>query len=194
LVWFVFLYAGLLLLVFFPAPAALGKFLTCVVCSTMFGRRPSWACWRGDVVDALNGNAGVIPGKVATEVFVGLGIIEKGVRIRGARLTVLKADSRTECHWAVRGRGKQLGQAVIFTQTLDGLGFHLAGAIMMTRAVGPRADPGCFDPPSRPPARKPGISSAVWCQATRHWMAFADHSSSSSRGRDTHPSGRSSGN
>jgi len=44
-------------------------------------------------------------------------------------LTVLKADSMTDCHWGA-GAGKQLGQAVIFTQTLDGLGFHLAAAII----------------------------------------------------------------
>ena len=73
---------------------------------------------------------GVIPGKVATEVFLGPGIIQKlpGI-LRGAfdgaegrfdeRIVIGSA-------WA----SKQLGHAMIFTQALDGFGFHLPAAII----------------------------------------------------------------
>ena len=73
---------------------------------------------------------GVIPGKVATEVFSGLSVIQKlpGI-LRGA---FDGAEGRFDERIVIggAGAGKQLGHAVIFTQPLDGLGFHLAATII----------------------------------------------------------------
>ena len=69
-----FLWAGFLLLIFFPAPVALGKFFSSSLLDDV-GPLAVMGLLRGDVVDARMVMLGVIPGKVATEVFLGLGRI-----------------------------------------------------------------------------------------------------------------------
>ena len=71
-----FSWAGFLLLVFFPAPAALGKFLDASLLDDAWPQAVM-GLLRGDVVDARMVMLGVIPGKVATEVYVGLGSSRK---------------------------------------------------------------------------------------------------------------------
>ena len=73
--------AGFQLLVFVPAPAALGKFLDASLLDDAWPQAVM-GLLRGDVVDTGMVMLGVIPGKVATEVFVGLGSIQKTSRIR----------------------------------------------------------------------------------------------------------------
>ena len=63
--------AGFLLLVFFPAPAALGKIFDASFLDDAWPQAVM-GLLRGDVVDARMVMLGVIPGKVATEVFSGL--------------------------------------------------------------------------------------------------------------------------
>ena len=73
-----------LLFVFFPAPAALGKFFYTSLFDDAWPQAVM-GLLRGDVVDTGMVVLGVVPGKVATEVFLGPGIIQKTSRIlRGA--------------------------------------------------------------------------------------------------------------
>ena len=85
---------------------------------------------RGDVVDARMVMLGVIPGKVATEVFLGLVVIQKlpGI-LRGA---FDGAEGRFDERIVIGGAwaSKQLRHAVILAEALDGLGFHLAAAVI----------------------------------------------------------------
>jgi hypothetical protein len=90
--------AGFLLLVFFPAPAALGQFLYASLFDDAWPQAVM-GLLRGDVVDAGMVMLGVIPGKVATEVFVGLGIIEKATGIGRGAFDV-KADLRRRGEFA----------------------------------------------------------------------------------------------
>src|SRR5664279_633432 len=73
---------------------------------------------------------GVIPSKVATEVGVGLRVIEETSGILGGAFD--GAEGRFDERIVIGGAwaSKQLGHAVVFTQALDGLGFHLAAAII----------------------------------------------------------------
>jgi len=61
-------------LVFFPAPVSLGKFLDASVFKDRWPQAVM-GLLRGDVVDAGMIVLGVVPRKVATEVFAGLGVI-----------------------------------------------------------------------------------------------------------------------
>ena len=77
--------AGFLLLVFFPAPAALGKFLYASLLDDAWPLAVM-GLLRGDVVDARMVMLGVIPGKVATEVFLGLVVIQESPGILRGRV------------------------------------------------------------------------------------------------------------
>ena len=76
--------AGFLLLVFFPTPAALGKFLDASLSCDVL----PLACvglLRGDVVDAAMIVLVVVPGKVPGEIDDGLSVIQEAPGIlRGA--------------------------------------------------------------------------------------------------------------
>src|ERR1039457_7705047 len=79
-----FSWAGFLHLIFFPAPAALGKFLDA---SLLDDARPQavMGLLRGDVVDARMVMLGVIPGKVSFKIGDGLVVIQESPGIlRGA--------------------------------------------------------------------------------------------------------------
>ncbi len=100
---------GRFILVFFPAPAALGKFFGA---SLFDNDRPQavMGLLRGDGVDAGMVVLGVIPGKVATEVIVGLGVIQK---LPGILLGAFDgAEGRFDERIVVGGEGasKQLGR------------------------------------------------------------------------------------
>ena len=124
-----FLCAGYLLLIFFSAPASLRKFLAASLRHD-FLPQALVRLLRVDVVDARMVVLGVVPGKVPIEIGDGLAVVQEATGIlRGA---FYGAEGRLDERIVIgsSGAGKQLGQAVIFTQSLDRLGFHLAAAVV----------------------------------------------------------------
>ena len=123
-----FLHAGFLL-VFLPAPAALGE-----------GFSPSLlhdglplavvGLLRGDEVDARVVMLGVVPVEVPGEVGHGLAVIQEPPRVfRGA---LGGAEGRLD-EGVVVGcprTGEQLRHPVVFTEPLDRLGLHLTAAVV----------------------------------------------------------------
>src|SRR5450759_4604464 len=72
----------------------------------------------------------VVPSKVAIEIDDGLVVIQESTGI--LRGSFYGAEGRFDVRIVIgsSGASKQLGHAVILTQSLDGLGFHLAAAVV----------------------------------------------------------------
>ena len=84
----------------------------------------------GDVVDAGMVVPGVVPGKVSIEVGGGLGVIQELAGIFGSPF--YGAEGELDEGVVVGGSraGEHLGHGVILAEPLDGLGFHLAAAVV----------------------------------------------------------------
>jgi hypothetical protein len=85
---------------------------------------------RSDIVDARMVVLRIVPSKVPIEIGDGLVVVQESTGI--LRGPFYGAEGRLDI-WIVigsSGASKQLGHAVIFTQPLDRLGFHLAAAVV----------------------------------------------------------------
>jgi hypothetical protein len=116
-------------LIFFSAPASLSKLFGASLIDD-FLPQALVGLLRRDVVDARMVMLRVIPGKVSFEIGDGLVVIQESPGIRRGAFDGAEGGFDERIVIGGAGAGKQLGQAVIFTQPLDRLGFHLAAAII----------------------------------------------------------------
>jgi hypothetical protein len=124
LVWF----AGFVLLIFFSTPASLREFLAASLGYDLL----ALALMRllgCDVVDARMVVLGVVPRKVPFEIGDRLVVVEEAAGI--LRSSFYGAEGCFDVGIVIGGSGasKQLRHGVVFTEPLDGLGFHLAATV-----------------------------------------------------------------
>ena len=116
-------------MIFFSAPASLRKFLYAPLIDD-FLPQALVSLLRGDVVDARMVVFGVVPGKVPIEIGEGLAVIQESTGILRGSFHSAEGGLDVRIVIGSSGASKQLRHAVILTQPLDRLGFHLAAAVV----------------------------------------------------------------